>query len=61
MTDTEWAPIPGFKNYEVNKDGEVRTIDDKKVRGFGKTCYLYSNPNHPFKMAMLKAMAEIGR
>lgn len=57
MTDeNEWVQIPEFKNYEVNKDGEVRDIHTKKVRIFGKTVFLYSNKNHPFKVAMLKAM-----
>jgi hypothetical protein len=57
MADNEWVQIPEFKNYEVNKDGEVRNIQTKKVQTFGKTVFRYGKPSDPFKVAMQKIMS----
>lgn len=55
--EIEWVQIPGLKNYEVNKDGEVRN-QDKKIKPWGRTFFLYGARNHPLRLSIFKIMRE---
>ena len=47
MNELKWSPIPGFQNYNVNEEGDVKAISRNYINSFNRTCFLKERPIKP--------------
>ena len=47
MNNLKWSSIPGFENYVINEDGDVKAISRKYINSLGRTCFLKERPIKP--------------